>query len=277
VGWLDRRRARKAEQDSSKRFAGWQAEDEQLRQFLEEARSNQGVDDGFGLVLKADERTFQVLQGPSLIEPRRLPGHWEGRSQGFSIPITKGGLRYRVGSSKGQYVQGDETPTPIDTGTITITNQRVVFQGTKASREWAFSKLLGLQHVDNPKWPWTAIQVSNRQKTSGFTYPAELAAPIRFRLDLALAHFHGEVDDFAAGIEEHLAQHGLECPAPALPAPEATYPPPSPAAIAPPPPPGAQPAAWLSDPTGRHERRYWDGSRWTAHVVDGDQRTMDAV
>ena len=34
-------------------------------------------------------------------------------------------------------------------------------------------------------------------------------------------------------------------------------------------------AAWHPDPSGRHERRYWDGLRWTQHVVDGEQQTTD--
>lgn len=30
----------------------------------------------------------------------------------------------------------------------------------------------------------------------------------------------------------------------------------------------AAPASWHPDPTGRHQLRYWDGSRWTDHVAD---------
>ncbi|MET0160857.1 MAG: DUF2510 domain-containing protein, partial [Acidimicrobiales bacterium] len=26
---------------------------------------------------------------------------------------------------------------------------------------------------------------------------------------------------------------------------------------------GALPAAWYHDPSGRHERRWWDGEHWT--------------
>jgi hypothetical protein len=26
---------------------------------------------------------------------------------------------------------------------------------------------------------------------------------------------------------------------------------------------------WLIDPSGRHEKRYWSGSEWTEHVLDG--------
>ncbi len=38
-------------------------------------------------------------------------------------------------------------------------------------------------------------------------------------------------------------------------------------------------ADWHPDPTGRHELRYWDGSQWTEHVVDGGVQStspMDA-
>ena len=27
-------------------------------------------------------------------------------------------------------------------------------------------------------------------------------------------------------------------------------------------------AGWLTDPSGRHEKRYWSGSEWTEHVLD---------
>lgn len=36
-------------------------------------------------------------------------------------------------------------------------------------------------------------------------------------------------------------------------------------AVAPPPHDG--PAGWSSDPLGRHHQRYWDGLRWTEHVL----------
>lgn len=44
------------------------------------------------------------------------------------------------------------------------------------------------------------------------------------------------------------------------------------------PPPGghdAGVAAWLPDPAGRFDRRFWDGLRWTEHVADasGQQST----
>jgi hypothetical protein len=38
---------------------------------------------------------------------------------------------------------------------------------------------------------------------------------------------------------------------------------------------GALPAAWYRDPSGRHERRWWDGDHWTDRVADGDQEASD--
>ena len=35
------------------------------------------------------------------------------------------------------------------------------------------------------------------------------------------------------------------------------------------------PADWHPDPTGRYERRYWDGSAWTAHVWSAGQQALD--
>ena len=36
-------------------------------------------------------------------------------------------------------------------------------------------------------------------------------------------------------------------------------------------------AAWLPDPTGAHEVRWWDGSAWTAHVSDGPVQGLDPL
>ncbi len=45
----------------------------------------------------------------------------------------------------------------------------------------------------------------------------------------------------------------------------------APSAGSPPPP----PPAWRTDPTGRHEVRYWDGERWTEHVSDQGVQSID--
>jgi len=37
------------------------------------------------------------------------------------------------------------------------------------------------------------------------------------------------------------------------------------------------PAGWHPDPTGRHERRYWDGRLWTDQVADAGETTTDPL
>jgi hypothetical protein len=37
------------------------------------------------------------------------------------------------------------------------------------------------------------------------------------------------------------------------------------------------PAAWLDDPTARHQHRYWDGFRWTGHVSDNGVTANDPL
>src|SRR4051812_14530371 len=36
------------------------------------------------------------------------------------------------------------------------------------------------------------------------------------------------------------------------------------------------PAGWHTDPHGRHQLRYWDGTRWTEHVNDSGVAGRDA-
>jgi hypothetical protein len=41
--------------------------------------------------------------------------------------------------------------------------------------------------------------------------------------------------------------------------------------------PGRALAAWLPDPTGRHELRYYDGSDWTEHVSSAGTISVDHI
>lgn len=36
------------------------------------------------------------------------------------------------------------------------------------------------------------------------------------------------------------------------------------------------PPSWHEDPSGRHELRWWDGTKWTEHVTDGGRPSIDA-
>jgi hypothetical protein len=230
------------------------------------------------LLLKPGERLVYGITGAGLFEPRREPGHWSGRSAGFSVPVGDG-IRMRVGKSAGTYVQGDETPTIIDHGDVSFTTQRAVFQGGKYTREWLFSKLIGVMHYAGQ--PWTAFQVSNRQKTSGIVYAGVSPDAVRLGLAVAIAICRGESEEVTQELRDELA---------ALDAKSALVAPPDSSTASSPPahPVGAvhhgvgapvsaslPPPGWAADPTGRHQLRYWDGKAWTDYVADNGQESRD--
>ncbi len=212
----------------------------QLADWLSIARHYTGVTAADGqplpIVLKASERMLATFSGGALLEPRRGPGHWDGRSQGVSVhvPGTRS-MRYRVGASHGTFVQGVERPTAIDTGTFTLTTTRAVFAGTKQTREWAWTKLISVTHAADA--PWTMLAVSNRQKVSGIAYDAAHADLCRFWIDLAVSRATGTADQLIATLQAELA--ALSPPPPAPPPPAAPPPAPPRGAPRPPPPPSA--------------------------------------
>jgi hypothetical protein len=120
-------------------------------------------------------------------------------------------VRYRVGASRGSFVQGAPALAAVDTGAVYVTSKRVIFQGAQQTRECAFAKLIGFQHSDAEGS--TTFSVSNRQKATTIHYGRELSAAFDFRLDLALAHFRGTVGDLVRRLQADLARLDAERPA----------------------------------------------------------------
>ena len=193
--------ARAAEQETEHTDAvlGWCVD--RTRELIDHPTSGPSVSPP----LKTGERAVFELEGAELVEPRRGAGHWQGGSQGVSvrIPGTRS-ARYRVGAPRGTYVQGEEKPTVIDTGVLTITTKRAVFMGSKQSREWLWAKLTGIH--DEPNVAWTAIGVSNRQKVSGIAYPVARAVEVRFYLELAVAAANGTLTQMLTELEDERAK-----------------------------------------------------------------------
>jgi hypothetical protein len=169
-------------------------------------------DAGSRVALKKGERAIYNLDGVGLVESRKGPGHWQGRNQGISVhvPGTRS-MRYRVGATKGTYVQGEEKPTLIDSGTVTVTTTRAVFVGSKQTREWAWSKLIAVQD-DDPGW--LGIAVENRQKVSGISYPnADARLPLQLAVDMAVAAQNGTAAQYVSDLERQRAEHVSAGPA----------------------------------------------------------------
>jgi hypothetical protein len=204
---INQRKSDNAKQIYEKRLADWQAQHDALVNSLNLVKTFQGAITT-ELMLKPGEALFFKVTNTGLVEERRGVGHYEGRSSGFSVPLGK--IRYRVGTSKGHFVQGAPIATAVDTGTTCVTNKRVIFQGSKQTRECSFDKLIGIQHDDiNGS---TTISVSNRQKPTTIHYGAQLAGAFDFRLDLALAHYRHTVPQMAAQVEQLITNHSADKP-----------------------------------------------------------------
>lgn len=232
ANWREKRAAQRRQQAllaqqraQQAALEAWQREGDELRRLIQMSQWP-GDTTGNGLVLKRGEALLFTYHNASLIESRRSRGHYEGGYSGFSFRIAKG-VSYHVGGTRGTYVQGPEAPTVIDQGDVYITDERVVFLGSRQNREWAYAKLLGVRHDDDA--PRTFLPVSNRQKTSGFDYSPEHATVIHFALALGLARFHDQSAQLTASLQQELQEHEAAKPpavqAPALPA---TTVPPSP-------------------------------------------------
>jgi hypothetical protein len=69
---------------------------------------------------------------------------WQGGYSGFSFPIGKTGIRYRIGGTRGHSVEVGTKLNVADTGLMSVTNKRVVYAGSRKTVEMPYSKLVNL-------------------------------------------------------------------------------------------------------------------------------------
>jgi hypothetical protein len=134
---FEKHKAKKAEEQYEAALAQWQGEHDELTAVIQMATTKQSSM-STDIILKPGEAAFGTVSNVSLVEDRRVPGHYSGVSQGVSIPIGSVGghsVRYRV-------VQGSLHPEAVDTGNLVITNQRVLFVGGRKTVECLFAKLV---------------------------------------------------------------------------------------------------------------------------------------
>ena len=94
------------------------------------------------LLTKAGEIT--VLAVPATLSRIVARTHYVGGSSGFSFPIGHTGIRYRVGTFRGQPVQ-QQALTKLDDGTFVVSNQRLAFVGRTKSVSVPLGKILHLE------------------------------------------------------------------------------------------------------------------------------------
>ena len=227
-------RARRAEEDARRAFqeatARWEPDSKRLRELIETARTlgtdeapTLGTDEaptllpGCPVALKRGEIAFYWLPSVSLVETSLEPDQCNDGYSGCSLHVLRN-VEWQFGATHDDVEPGPDAPTVLDVGSVTITNQRVVFQGPKHARVWSFSKLLGTQ--DDAATPRTAIAVSNHQRVLGVQYTEEEAEEFRFRLHLALAEQQGDRAAIVAALENERAQHDAARPVVSVPGPQ---------------------------------------------------------
>ena len=182
----------------------WNRENDVLTQALDiftDASSGSEPDD-HSLAQKKGELVLWTGQGIYHVAGR-TPSTFSGGSQGFSIPLVAG-IRFRVGSFKGQMTPGVEMQMDKDQGMVKLTNQRLIFSGPIATTEWAFSKLLS--SFSNPDRDDFIFGVSNRQKSSGIRFTPQDGYAFAHLFALALYSYEKGIPATIKAIKDELEE-----------------------------------------------------------------------
>ena len=200
MGFLDRIKGGREQRqldgrarDYRSRVDGWLADCSRAVERSLSAR-NPGVASGNAPIqLWENERLLVWWTGGELIAPTHtVVREWAGASYRVGPKTT-----VRAGASTTRATI--DRPTPIDRGTLAITDRRVVFLGRTRSLDWQFRRLIGVTH--DPSGTWSAIHVSNSQRLHGVGYPRSHGDEVHFYLALGLALYRDEQEAFAKAIE----------------------------------------------------------------------------
>jgi hypothetical protein len=188
----------------------WERENQVLTQALEiftDALSGDEPDD-HSLAQKKGELVLWTGHGIYHVAGR-TPSTYSGGSQGFSIPLVAG-IRYRVGSFKGQMIPGVEMQMDKDEGMVKLTNQRLIFGGPLATAEWQFSKLLtSFSNQDRTDF---IFGVSNRQKSSGLSFSSEDGYAFAHLFALGLYSYEKGIPATIQAIKDELKEGASDKP-----------------------------------------------------------------
>jgi hypothetical protein len=188
----------------------WERENQVLTQALDifTAASSGSQPDDQSLVQKKGELVLWTGNAVYSVAGR-TPSTFSGGSQGFSIPLVAG-IRYRVGSFKGQTIPGVEMQMDKDQGMVKLTNQRLIFAGPIATTEWAFAKLLS--SFSNPARTEFIFGVSNRQKSSGLRFSPEDGYTFAHLFALGLYSYENGIPATIQAIQSELKEGATDKP-----------------------------------------------------------------
>lgn len=178
-------------------LAPWEYKAQVLRYHHELARTTQPIEPPPGIKLERGERLFCTVQSVSMVELPDTVSLFTPVHETYSARVA---LPY--------------TPTR-DHGIVAVTDQRVIFLGTKGNREWGFAQLVGIGY--GATTPLVLMRVSNRQRLSGLVFTGDTARDFRLFIGLALAEHAHDRAGFIAHLGHASAHH--EATRPPVPAP----------------------------------------------------------
>lgn len=152
--YLSSKKAKKRREERQRRVA------DELNEFGNQVKSQNGLKPITSDVLLKQEEDAYLETQTSLLETRAIR-HYQSGMAGFRI--AKG---VYVGGSKGR---AESTPEwrILDKGKLTLTNKRLIFDGSKENRVMSLEKIISMK-------PWNdsiEISLENRQKSVLFPVP----------------------------------------------------------------------------------------------------------
>ena len=184
-------------------------------------------DTGSPIALEDDEYLVMGVQNAfRLVETSRPPGKLKGWTGGLGAPL--GPLAAGLGRINASYEVGPfelQVTDPADfhqrlmpeAGSFFITNHRALYLGRARTGEWAFSKVIALQQIDNsPDHATgerdgyfdiptaTVFHMRDERDVAGVAYPSPNAHLIRIRIDFAMAIHSDSLESFASTVEQRL-------------------------------------------------------------------------
>ena len=121
------------------------------------------------VMLKKGEEALLVMPDAVDLYEERVRHEYQGGTAGVSLRVAKG-MSVRAGGFKGERVPVSEQKH-IDTGSLTVTNKRLIFIGPSKSTSFATNKILNVEGYDD------GIRVNREGKQKPEYYLAEMHSP----------------------------------------------------------------------------------------------------